>query len=108
MIVDTKEGLVVITGCAHPGIVNIAKKARQMLDKEIFLLMGGFHLLNENPAAIRQVIHSLQNSAVNYVCPTHCSGDLAKEMFKESFKEKYIEGGVGKKVSLPDTVFNTL
>lgn len=107
MIIDTKEGLVVITGCAHPGIVNIAKKARQMMDKGILLLMGGFHLLDENPAAIQQVIQSLQNEAVKYVCPTHCSGDLAKEMFKESFKKKYIAGGVGKKVSLPDTIFKT-
>ncbi|MEA2108412.1 MAG: MBL fold metallo-hydrolase [Pseudomonadota bacterium] len=108
MVIDTKGGLVVITGCAHPGIVNIARKARQMLDKEILLLMGGFHLLNDNPTAIQKVIHSLQNSAVNYVCPTHCSGDLAKKMFKESFKEKYIEGGVGAKVKLTDAVFNPL
>ena len=107
MIIDTKEGLVVITGCAHPGIVNVARKARQMMDKEILLLMGGFHLLDDNPAAIQQVIQSLQNAAVKYVCPTHCSGDLAKKMFKERFKEKYIAGGVGKKVSLPDTIFKT-
>jgi 7,8-dihydropterin-6-yl-methyl-4-(beta-D-ribofuranosyl)aminobenzene 5'-phosphate synthase len=108
MIIDTKEGLVIITGCAHPGIVNIADKARQMLDKEILLLMGGFHLLSESPAAIQKVIQSLQNSAVNYVCPTHCSGDLAKKMFKESFNEKYIEGGVGTKINLTDAVFNQM
>ena len=107
MVIDTREGLVVITGCAHPGIVNIARKARQMLDKEILLLMGGFHLLNDNPAAIQKVIHSLQNSAIKYVCPTHCSGDLAKKTFKQSFKEEYIEGGVGAKVSLTGNVFNT-
>ena len=108
MVIDTPGGLLVITGCAHPGIVNIVRKARQMLDKEILLLMGGFHLLNDNSAAIQQVIYSLQNLSVNYVCPTHCSGDLAKEMFKESFEEKYIEGGVGKTVHLPDPVFNAL
>jgi len=107
MIIDTKAGLVVITGCAHPGIVNIARQARQMLDKKILLLMGGFHLLNDNPAAIQQIIEALQNVAVEYVCPTHCSGDLAKEMFKESFKEKYIAGGVGKKMNLADDIFNT-
>ena len=108
MIIDTKAGLVVITGCAHPGIVNIARKARQIIDKKIFLLMGGFHLLNEDPATIQKVIQSLQNSAVNHVCPTHCSGDLAKEMFKEGFHEKYIAGGVGAKVNLTDAVCNPL
>ncbi|MCD6345936.1 MAG: MBL fold metallo-hydrolase [Bacteroidales bacterium] len=106
MIIDTQKGLVVITGCAHPGIVTIARKARQMLDKEILLLMGGFHLLNDSPTAIQKVIQSLQVSAVKYVCPTHCSGDLALAMFKESYQEKYLEGGVGRKIDLPDTLFD--
>ncbi|RLB68793.1 MAG: MBL fold metallo-hydrolase [Deltaproteobacteria bacterium] len=101
MIIDTTAGLVVITGCAHPGIVAIAQKARQILDREILLLMGGFHLLNESPPTIQQVIRSLQQASVRHVCPTHCTGDLAKAMFKESFAERYIEGGVGTRVSLP-------
>jgi len=95
MVIDTSAGLVVVTGCAHPGIVSTAEKARQMLDREILLLMGGFHLLNEAPPAIQQVINSLQQASVRHVCPTHCSGDLAKEMFKESFAEQYLEGEVG-------------
>jgi len=43
LVLNPREGLVVITGCAHPGVVNIAEKARQILpDKSIYLVMGGF------------------------------------------------------------------
>jgi len=43
LVLNTGEGLAVITGCAHPGVVSIVEKARQILpDKSIYLVMGGF------------------------------------------------------------------
>ena len=44
LILDTSKGLVVITGCAHPGIVDIVKKAKEVVKKDIDLVFGGFHL----------------------------------------------------------------
>ena len=43
LILNTPEGLIVITGCAHPGIVEIVKKAKAMLNRDIYLAIGGFH-----------------------------------------------------------------
>ncbi|MHC4325524.1 MAG: MBL fold metallo-hydrolase, partial [Planctomycetota bacterium] len=42
LVLDTPKGLVVITGCAHPGIIQIIQKAKQMLDKEVYFVFGGF------------------------------------------------------------------
>ncbi|MFQ6117357.1 MAG: MBL fold metallo-hydrolase [Candidatus Bipolaricaulia bacterium] len=44
MVVRTGRGLVIIMGCAHPGIVEIARAAKERLDDRIFLMIGGFHL----------------------------------------------------------------
>ena len=44
IIFDTDSGLVVITGCAHPGILNILKKVKEIRNKEIYLVLGCFHL----------------------------------------------------------------
>jgi 7,8-dihydropterin-6-yl-methyl-4-(beta-D-ribofuranosyl)aminobenzene 5'-phosphate synthase len=44
LIIKTSKGLVVITGCAHPGIVNIVKRAKEMLKSDVYLVLGGFHL----------------------------------------------------------------
>ena len=76
LVLDTKKGLVVITGCAHPGIVNIVEKAKQILpDKNIYLVMGGFHLSSASDSKIKSIIKDFKNIGVQKVAPSHCSGD---------------------------------
>ena len=99
-VIPTPEGLVVITGCAHPGVVNIAERAVEMTGEPIALLMGGFHLMYSNEEEIAAVIERLQKLGVRRVCPTHCSGDLAIEMFAEAFGEGFVPGGIGKVIEL--------
>ena len=71
-----------------------------MLGKPIWLLMGGFHLMYSDVSEIAAAIESLKRLGVQNVCPTHCSGDLAIEMFKERFGERYIQGGIGRVIEL--------
>jgi len=101
LILHTKKGLVVITGCAHPGVVNITKKARQILpDKNIYLVMGGFHLGSASDAKLQGIIKGFRDLEVKKVAPSHCSGDRCRELFKQEYKEDYIESGVGKIIVL--------
>jgi hypothetical protein len=58
--------------------------------------LGGFHLMRSSEEEIIEVVKELKNLGVEYVTPTHCSGDLAIEMFKEAYGENYIPGGVGR------------
>jgi 7,8-dihydropterin-6-yl-methyl-4-(beta-D-ribofuranosyl)aminobenzene 5'-phosphate synthase len=44
LVLDTLQGLVSITGCAHPGIVDIVTRVTEMHDGEVYLVIGGFHL----------------------------------------------------------------
>jgi len=97
LVLNGKEGLIVLTGCAHPGVVNIAKKAKQMLaDKNIYLVMGGFHLSSASDSKLKSIIEEFRDIGVQKVAPSHCSGDRCREMFREEYKEDYIESGVGK------------
>lgn len=99
-IFDTSKGPVVVTGCAHPGIVAIARRATEITGREIALLVGGFHLMYEDADTITDVIDQLESLGVASVCPTHCSGDLAIEMFAKSFKGRTLQGGIGRVVTL--------
>ena len=56
LIINTEEGLVIITGCSHPGIVNILKKAKEIFNKNIFLVLGGFHLLQHSSSDVKDII----------------------------------------------------
>jgi 7,8-dihydropterin-6-yl-methyl-4-(beta-D-ribofuranosyl)aminobenzene 5'-phosphate synthase len=101
LVLDTKKGLVVITGCAHPGVVNITKKAKQILpNKNIYLLIGGFHLSGASDSELRGIIQEFRDMGVQKIAPSHCSGDRCRELFKEEYEEDYIESGVGKIIML--------
>ena len=96
LLIDKDDFGIVITGCAHPGIVNIVKRGIEVLKKPIVYAIGGFHLMESAKEEISTVIKELKNLGVEYVTPTHCSGNLAIEMFKEVYKDNYIPGGVGR------------
>ena len=96
LVLDTSKGLVVITGCAHPGIVDIVKKAKEILDKEIYFVFGGFHLLQHSTKQIEEIIGQFKELGVQKVGATHCTGDKAIEMFKEAYGDNFIQMGAGK------------
>ena len=96
LVIDAGDFGIVVTGCAHAGIINIIKKAKDILDKDIAYAIGGFHLMRSSEEEIIKVIQEMKNLGVEYVTPTHCSGDLAIELFKKEYKENYIPGGVGR------------
>jgi 7,8-dihydropterin-6-yl-methyl-4-(beta-D-ribofuranosyl)aminobenzene 5'-phosphate synthase len=100
MIVDTAEGAVVITGCSHPGIVNIVQKSKAILPKDIHLVFGGFHLLRKSEAEIKQIISEFKRLGVKKVGPTHCTGDQAIQMFKNAYGQDFIQMGVGRTLKI--------
>ncbi|MDZ7261222.1 MAG: MBL fold metallo-hydrolase [candidate division KSB1 bacterium] len=56
LILNTKEGLILITGCSHPGIVEIVAKSRKMVKAPLLLVMGGFHLGGKTEEEIKEII----------------------------------------------------
>jgi len=100
LVLDTTEGLVVVTGCAHPGIVEIVKKAKQMLNKDVYLVFGGFHLLDLSASQVQSIIQQFRELGVQKVGASHCTGDRAIQLFKEAYREDFVPIGVGR-ISIP-------
>jgi len=96
MVFDTKKGLIVLTGCAHPGIVDIVAKAREIRKKDVYAVMGGFHLMNNTKPQIEAKIESFREMGVVQVGATHCTGEQQIEWFKEAFGKDYFGLGSGK------------
>ncbi len=100
LIIETQEGLIVITGCAHPGIVSIARFAKNYFNREIFLLLGGFHLFRSGEDHIQEVISELKSLGVKKVAPSHCTGDFAIRRFRKAWGKNFIDSGCGARLSL--------
>jgi 7,8-dihydropterin-6-yl-methyl-4-(beta-D-ribofuranosyl)aminobenzene 5'-phosphate synthase len=95
MIVDTAEGTVVITGCAHPGIVEIVQKSKAILPKDIHLVFGGFHLPRKSDVELKLIISEFRKLGVKKAGPTHCTGDRAIQIFKQAYGPDFVRMGVG-------------
>ncbi|HEY67760.1 MAG TPA: MBL fold metallo-hydrolase, partial [Thermoflexia bacterium] len=95
LAVETEKGLVVITGCAHPGVVEMVRHARQIGEGEVYLVLGGFHLGGVSGRRVERIIADFRRLGVQKVAPCHCTGDRAIEIFAEEYGEDFIRVGVG-------------
>ena len=100
LILKTAEGLIVLTGCAHPGIVEMAERTRDLFPDPLRAVLGGFHLMQAPEERILSVINDLQAMGIQEAGPTHCSGETAMNLFSEAFGEGYLTMGVGKVLTL--------
>jgi 7,8-dihydropterin-6-yl-methyl-4-(beta-D-ribofuranosyl)aminobenzene 5'-phosphate synthase len=95
MIASSGQGLVVITGCAHPGIVQMVEQARAIGQDDVHMVFGGFHLGNSSAGGIDHIVDEFRRLGVARVGPTHCSGDRAREIFAEAYGHDYLDTGAG-------------
>jgi len=95
LVLETPKGLVVITGCAHPGIVQIVQKAKEMLEKDVYFVIGGFHLLNDSDSQVRSKIGQFRSMGVQKVGASHCTGDRAIALFEQEYGNDFVPIGVG-------------
>jgi len=95
-MISTDRGLIVITGCAHPGIVNILKTVKKLKADKILLVMGGFHLGAMGKPQLEKIIVNFRKLGVQQVGPCHCTGDMARQMLKEAYGSHCMNVGVGR------------
>ncbi len=105
LVVETGAGIVVVTGCAHPGIVPIVRRAKAVAESEeneieVALVIGGFHLHNHSSAQVERIAADLRELGVRQVCPTHCTGDEAIAVFAAKYGDDYVPGGVGRVITI--------
>jgi 7,8-dihydropterin-6-yl-methyl-4-(beta-D-ribofuranosyl)aminobenzene 5'-phosphate synthase len=102
LIIKTSKGLIIITGCAHPRIVTIVKKAKEMLKSDVYLVLGGFHLCWMSLSKVKKIINGVKKEGVKKVAPCHCSGDIARKQFEKAYGKDFILVGAGKTITIED------
>jgi 7,8-dihydropterin-6-yl-methyl-4-(beta-D-ribofuranosyl)aminobenzene 5'-phosphate synthase len=96
LAVPTANGLVVITGCAHPGVVAMLERVRELSDEPIHLVLGGFHLTGAGAERIAATVQGVRRLGVQKVGPSHCTGDEAIAAFAHEYGENFVRLGVGR------------
>ena len=100
-VLKTENGITVITGCAHPGILKIVEKVKVKFPGErIYFVLGGFHLMELDKRGIEIVVERFKEMEIKRVGPTHCSGPEAERLFKKEYGDNFTHIIVGETLEI--------
>lgn len=100
LLINVKEkGLVVLTGCSHPGLVNVLKHAQRVSEIEtVYAVIGGFHISGLSEGI--RIGEFLRGLDVRLVSPCHCTSNDARQGIAEVMGDACVENGSGKIISI--------
>ncbi|MEJ0005926.1 MAG: MBL fold metallo-hydrolase [Steroidobacteraceae bacterium] len=100
LAIDTADGIVLVVGCAHPGIENIVAEAAK-ISPHIHFIAGGFHLVAAQDPAIEKIVTTLHDTyKVDYIAPGHCTGEPTFAALQKTFGDHYLYAGLGVTLAL--------
>lgn len=86
------KGLMILSGCAHSGIINTVRHAQKVTGIEkVFSVMGGFHLTGPDYAAIIEpTTDALKEIRPRHVVPAHCTGRKAMMHMEKEMQDEFL------------------
>ena len=100
LLIDGSEGPILLTGCAHPGIVQMAEQATQLAGRPLSLVVGGFHLFRKEEREVRRIVDSLLKLDIQRVAPCHCTGDKAIGTMRDMLGDRFLDAHAGTHIAL--------
>ena len=95
LAIETPDGIVLVVGCAHPGIDKVVAAAGA-IDKHIHLIVGGIHMVAAKDPDIEKIVSALYAIyRVDYIAPGHCTGEPTFTALKKMFRDHYVYAGLG-------------
>ena len=101
LAIKTPKGLILTTGCSHPGIEKILE-ASMTVGNHVHLIFGGLHLVTTPDPEVERIATALyQKWKVDLIAPGHCTGEPAFSALQKAFGERYLYAGLGTILKLP-------
>lgn len=101
LIVRTQEGLVIVLGCAHRGMINTIRHAQMIAgEQRVHTVVGGTHLFPKTDEQIEKAIFSLQEVGVQKIGVSHCTGFHASMRLAQAFGDRFFQNNAGSKYIL--------
>jgi 7,8-dihydropterin-6-yl-methyl-4-(beta-D-ribofuranosyl)aminobenzene 5'-phosphate synthase len=101
LIIRTSEGLALITGCAHRGIINTVRHVQKLTKGEhIHTILGGTHLMVASPERIERTANELKKLGLQRLGVSHCTGFNASMVLAREFGEVFFLNNAGIQINL--------
>jgi len=101
IIIKTGQGLVILLGCAHRGIVNTILHAQKVTGiKEIYAVIGGTHLISAGTEQMQSTIKALKGFNIQKLGASHCTGPKSAAILAHEFEGAFFFNSAGTKTVL--------
>ena len=102
LIIDIDFGLVVVLGCAHRGMINTLRHAKDLTGKElVYAAIGGTHLFRASEERMERTIADLKETGIQRIGVSHCTGFRASARLAQEFGDIFFLNNAGTRVTLP-------
>ena len=98
IMIRAAEYDILLTGCAHPGILQMTRDIRKLDGQKPIAVIGGFHLKSRSVEYIETLIDDLIKEGVELFAPAHCTGEEQIEVFSRKCCEQFIRLGSGRSI----------
>ncbi|MEG6616213.1 MBL fold metallo-hydrolase [Peptococcaceae bacterium 1198_IL3148] len=96
LVISTGKGTVVITGCAHAGLINTLQYATELTNSNhIYAVIGGTHLFEADNEKLDKTIKAMQTFNIQKIAANHCTGFKAQMAFYQAFGDKFVLNSTG-------------
>lgn len=95
---DTEQGLLVIVGCSHIGIINMLKTIQERTGKAIYGVVGGTHLIEADQDRLEQTLNAFEELNIQLFGLSHCTGDSAMKEIEMQFGDKFVYNNTGNEI----------
>lgn len=96
LIFKTEKGLVIVSGCAHRGIINTILHAREITgETRVHTVIGGTHLYPKKDVQVEQTIRALNELDVQHIGVSHCTGFTAAMQLSRAFGDRFFLNNAG-------------
>jgi 7,8-dihydropterin-6-yl-methyl-4-(beta-D-ribofuranosyl)aminobenzene 5'-phosphate synthase len=103
LIFKTDKGLVIVSGCAHRGIVNTILHARKITgENRVHTVIGGTHLYPKKDVQIEQTVRALNELGVEHIGVSHCTGLTAAMQLRQSFGDRFFLNNAGNQMTIEE------
>lgn len=101
LVIKSLKRLTIITGCAHPGIINIIDVVKgHFLKEQVYSILGGLHLKDNSREENLDIIEKLRETGIRKIVPMHCTGKHATKMIRERFGYGFVGAREGDTIEL--------
>jgi 7,8-dihydropterin-6-yl-methyl-4-(beta-D-ribofuranosyl)aminobenzene 5'-phosphate synthase len=101
IIIRSDNGLILLLGCCHPGLINTIEYAMHITGETRFAaVIGGTHLMFHSAERLQQTLDALNKYDIRLIGTSHCTGSKANALIRAQFGERFMECNVGTVVTL--------